>query len=872
MVALVAGLVAPVAAPGSSLYSGPGPRPGPDILYAPPARAPQLENTGVWKAAPILVSGASAYRNGEFLYQDYLFDDHGANGGQRDQNDPRSAGDTFAIPNGTYTYPTGAAYANNAADLVELRVKPIAGATAFRITLNTMKDPSLVGTTIAIGTSAVPRAWPHGAKVSSPAAMFLTVHGSSVSLIDAATGQAAAAAPTVSTDEVRRQIEVRVPHAAWNPGTGTVRLAAGVGLWDKAANAYLLPRANADATHPGGAGTLSSPAGFFNTAFRYDEPLPEVGSIGADLSDVRWWRDHEQGMSLAKGDMAPFHADVDFGKLAAGTHDDMAGKRGGVPQNGPMNRIVASHFETAQGADYSSICDDTIPATNRCTGELRSRLQPYAIYIPRKPPPPGGFGLQLLIHSHAAMYNQFLGSRNQSQFGERGPGSIVITPSGRGVDGWTWDYASADLFEVWADVASRWRLDPEYTSIAGYSMGGYSTYKLAVQYPDLFARAQPTVGPPGVGIWSGQGEPSGGAYTNTYHQLESLRNIPFLIWVAASDELVPYPGTQAQRARMDSLGLRYEFDTFAPAEHLTLAYVDQFAPAADFLGTAKVDRNPPHVTYVVNPKMQFAATDSPSDHAYWLSGLRLRDGAGPAPLGTIDVRSEAFGVGDPTPSGTQPGGGTLTGGNAPALGYQSLSQTWGAAPRTPVRNRLNVTAKNIRHLAVNVSRARVDCDVFLHVVTDGPVTVDLPECGQTVTLAASGDSIGACRDALAPRVSLGARGVARVRAQLRVTGRVSDLGCPAAGALRARPGAVKQVSVSVARASGRRCRFLRADGRFTPVRSCRRALWLPATGASRWTLRSRRTVPRGTYFVRARATDAAGNTSRSTRAVRLRAR
>src|SRR5690349_17277237 len=31
-----------------SLYSGPGPRPGPEILYSEPAIAPQLENTGPW--------------------------------------------------------------------------------------------------------------------------------------------------------------------------------------------------------------------------------------------------------------------------------------------------------------------------------------------------------------------------------------------------------------------------------------------------------------------------------------------------------------------------------------------------------------------------------------------------------------------------------------------------------------------------------------------------------------------------------------------------------------------------------------------------------------------------------------------------------
>src|SRR4051812_49873359 len=38
-----------------------GARPGPDILYAPPPRAPPLENAGVWKATPILIPGAPAY-------------------------------------------------------------------------------------------------------------------------------------------------------------------------------------------------------------------------------------------------------------------------------------------------------------------------------------------------------------------------------------------------------------------------------------------------------------------------------------------------------------------------------------------------------------------------------------------------------------------------------------------------------------------------------------------------------------------------------------------------------------------------------------------------------------------------------------------
>src|SRR4029077_2165528 len=86
--AALAVTAAPAAAAGSLPSVSSGARPGPDLLYAPAPAAPQLENAGGWKAAPILVSGAEAYRDGEFLYQDFLFDDHGGTGSADDPNDP----------------------------------------------------------------------------------------------------------------------------------------------------------------------------------------------------------------------------------------------------------------------------------------------------------------------------------------------------------------------------------------------------------------------------------------------------------------------------------------------------------------------------------------------------------------------------------------------------------------------------------------------------------------------------------------------------------------------------------------------------------------------------------------------------------------
>src|SRR3954453_18831809 len=235
LIACAAMLAGPASnAAAGSLYSGPGPRPGAPILYEPLADAPQLQNSGVWQAPPILVSGASAYRDGEFLYQDYLYDDSGALGNPV-QNDPRFSGNSFSRPAGTYTYPTNTAkYANNAADIVELRIKPVPGATAFRITLNTIKDADAAATTIALGgTPGLPVAWPHGANVSSPADLFLTVHGNTAELVSAASGQPVGATPpTASLDTTRRQITVTVPHGSWDPTGQIVRLAAGTGLWN----------------------------------------------------------------------------------------------------------------------------------------------------------------------------------------------------------------------------------------------------------------------------------------------------------------------------------------------------------------------------------------------------------------------------------------------------------------------------------------------------------------------------------------------------------------------------------------------------------------------------------------------------------------
>ena len=846
-------VVAPTAG-AASLYDGRGPRPGPDILYADAPRAPQLENTGEWRAAPILVSGATAYRDGEFLYQDYLYDDHGARY-SRDQSDPRSGDDTFSEPNGTYRYPTDPAFAQNAADLVELRVKPSADSTLIRLTLNTMLDAQRVGGVIAIGDSAVPLAMPDGANATVPAQYFLTWHGGSAVLRDAATQATIGPAPGVAIDAERRQVEIRVSHSAWNPGTGTWKMAAGLGVWDAAANRFAQPQGSATATEPGG-GAANSTA-FFNVAFRTAEPLPDVKDTAQLLGNPAWWRDRQQGEQLRAGSLSAFRADVDFAKLAAGSDDES-----GVPQTGVLNRIYASRFETKQGVDFDYECG----GSDECKGELRGQLQPYALYVPTKRGD-AGYGLTLALHSLGAGYNQFSGSRNQSQWGERGPGSLVLTPSGRGPDGWYYDHAAADTFEAWADVARHYPLDADYTSIGGYSMGGYGTYKFSTQFPDLFARAQPTVGPPGLGVATTPQNPQpGGPQSSTFPMLASLRNIPIQMWVAVSDELVPFTGTQLHARGLDDLDYRYEFWAFAPAEHLTLAAFDQYEPSAAFLGDAKVDRNPAHVTYVRNDTMDFPEAGTKADHAYWLSDINVSDREA-SPFGTIDVRSEGFGVADPAASDTQADAGQLSGGNlAGTLGFQRQRKTWGAVPRAVTRNRLVIDGQNIATVTVDPARARVNCDAELVVTSDSPMTVKLAGCGPRRTFGQS----AACGAKGLPRSSVSRSGLkASRRRGLTATGRAIGFRCVNQ---RRRPGTVARVEVAVARKSGKRCRYMNSRGRLGKARPCSKNDWLRArlgrrrAGKVPWTFSNRRArLPRGVYELRVRAIDKNGTVEKQPR-------
>ena len=571
-----------------------------------------------------MVGGASAYRAGEFLYQDYVYDDHGADTTPAPlppEPVPAASDTTFSAMTGDVVYPTNEKrYAFNAADLLEFRARLVDGAIRYRVTLNTMQDPKAVA--IAIGIDRRPGGrsdWGYGIGALGDLGLedVIVASGDGARSTTVRGLQAWANAET-------NQIEIRSP---LKPGTATWRHYLLAGIWNGSSFRPILDQPTGEA--PGGAhGTDAPPV--FNAGFRFNEPAvpgdlagnlshaPEQGGTrGAGAGN---WREHAQARALAARDISAFHADIDFAKLAAKRTDEA-----GVPKTGFIVRLYASHLELGEGAQPERPM-------------LKGPIQPYGLYVPEGYSPREPAPLTLLLHSLAAGYCQYaiFAPNIQRQLGDE-RGSILLTPAGRGPDGWYHDEAEVDVFEAWADVAARYRLDPDRASIAGYSMGGYGTYRFASLYPDLFARAFAVVGPADENIAGG---PTGGMSPqledteNALHILDNMRLVPLLMWNGVNDELVPVLGPLQTERRLRDLAYEHRLDLFPGYDHFLFSLLDEWGPGRDWLGSARVARDPTRVVYRVLPEMDRPALGLRHDHAYWVSGIVVASGAR---SGLVDV-------------------------------------------------------------------------------------------------------------------------------------------------------------------------------------------------------------------------------------------
>jgi predicted esterase len=404
---------------------------------------------------------------------------------------------------------------------------------------------------------------------------------------------------------------------------------------------------------------------------------------------------------------------------------------------GYSNRWYVSSIELGQGVVGE--------ANNQYQGDLRpnflGRLQPYSVFVPTSYDPTTPTPLTWLLHSLGVQHNQY-GAVNPTllQHACEQRHSICATTLGRGPDGWYFDEAEVDFWEVWHQLASTYTLDPDRTVLSGYSMGGWGTYKLGLTYPSLFAQAMPLAGPPicGIRVVPGADLYAGGGRCgkdgNTTPLIENARWLPFDIHQGVVDELVPAASVIAQSQQFDKLGYRYRLQLYPTGDHLASSVEDPIylGDEAAQMGNLTRKQNPGHITYAWYPDLRRPEWGIGPNGAWWVQDVAATDG-GPGKLARIDAMSGAR----PEPAVTS----TSTQGLDPqAAGAAFTERVWqaGAAPARTSVLQLNLT--NVSGLTIDLAGAGFAPGEAgtANVTSDGPTRLVLKGLSSTMGVSVDG--------------------------------------------------------------------------------------------------------------------------------------
>jgi hypothetical protein len=651
---------------------------------------------GDWVGDSTRLGGTALYSRGEYIYQDYLFDDHGADDGQDAERlavadplaeaEPRTyridalaqaAGSEFGAPGpgsvsaeehyGNAAYPSGV---GREADLVEVRLAADDGDAFFLARTSAMSVPAtalllLFDTVEAPGPAPVP----FGSGIETTDGDVAVFVGPTAAIVrDLRGGTEGSLANSGGSSAFGSQgfsnaVEVAIPRDLVERPDGTIRLVVAAGL--------------ADAAGTGFRDEAAVGANLYNVAFRFDEP-------------VRVWMDKRQALELLGGSADAFFTSVDVGRLESGATETFS------PRPGYYERVFES---TTPGLAVE--------------GGTQGRFQHFGLYLPQSYRPdrshPATFWLHWRggkAHSAGAWTPRVL-----RQLGDD-VGGIVASPSARGTSTWYLGRGHADFLEVWADLMASFPIDRDRVYVSGYSMGGFGSYLLGLLYPDRFAAAFPIVGPPTCGAWVGEGvEPIGQSECRspgqmnevenaqkmlTFNLVENARNLPYVAFNGSNDELVPISGTTRQAARFAELGYRYRQYIFEGYEHYTFAIMDEWVEGARYLSTFVRDPSPQRVTYEISADMEEVVEtvqtngtpfDFTFDGAYWVSGLRAAD---PEVPGAIDA--ETFGRGGNDVLALPEAGAAAVGHSTP---FTMHGMRWQKDAAIPAENRFTASLVNL---------------------------------------------------------------------------------------------------------------------------------------------------------------------------------
>lgn len=191
--------------------------------------------------------------------------------------------------------------------------------------------------------------------------------------------------------------------------------------------------------------------------------------------------------------------------------------------------------------------------------------QPYALYIPPSYDPQKKYPLVIMLHgagsNHRLALRRVFGKSNAN--GENDVEAsryfpkwddvdfIVAAPLARGTMGYQ-GVAEGDVYDVLADVKSRFSIDEDRTYLTGLSMGGGGTLWIGLTRPDVWAALAPVCPAPPRG---------------TEEFLSNSLNLPMHFFHGDADKAVPVSVSRDWVEKLKGNGTKTEYVEYPGVEH-----------------------------------------------------------------------------------------------------------------------------------------------------------------------------------------------------------------------------------------------------------------------------------------------------------------
>lgn len=169
-------------------------------------------------------------------------------------------------------------------------------------------------------------------------------------------------------------------------------------------------------------------------------------------------------------------------------------------------------------------------------------MQPVAVYVPPSYSPQRPAALMVFLHGHQQAESHLLAPKYLQDLAERS-GTIVVAPYGRGV----YDFAGSesDVYDAFDEANTAFTIDKSKRYLAGYSMGGFSVFRLAPLRPDDWTAVMSIAGSLLV--------------SRTQRVSATLRHVRFYILTGVHDENVPTAYPTATAISLRDAGLAVTF-------------------------------------------------------------------------------------------------------------------------------------------------------------------------------------------------------------------------------------------------------------------------------------------------------------------------